>query len=210
MEFEPLHRTIHLSIRMRELKLAHHLCILSMVAALLAGFTGCSRRQAQIAEPVVVEDGVASMKFITGPRADVPEDQELQPPRPMGELALPEYPSAALAGHAADSIVYLRFVISKTGEVAKIRDIPDTVSTEGSFAVEFRMAAEKAVRSWKFQPAQWQWLEDGKDLNGDGAPDFSRVVKSERVRVYLDVRFDFRIAGGWIRREVDSHREMSW
>ena len=50
--------------------------------------------------------------------------------------------------------------------------------------------------SWKFVPAQWQWLEDGKDLNGDGAPDFRRVVKAEAVAVYLDVRFDFKIVAG--------------
>jgi hypothetical protein len=45
-------------------------------------------------------------------------------------------------------------------------------------------------------PAQWQWLQEGKDLNGDGAPDFSRVVRAESVVVYLDVRFDFRIVAG--------------
>jgi hypothetical protein len=136
------------------------------------------------------------MKFITKPREDLPEDQDLQPPRPEGDLTLPDYPVAALDGRARESTVYLRFVIGKNGEVTKIRDIPDTVSTEGPFAADFRVAAENAVRTWKFVPAQWQWLEDGKDLNGDGSPDFRRVVKSQPIAVYLDVRFDFRIVAG--------------
>ncbi len=60
----------------------------------------------------------------------------------------------------------------------------------------FKAAAERAVRSWTFTPAQWQQVEPGRDLNGDGKPDYIRVVRSERVSVYMDVSFDFeRVAG---------------
>jgi hypothetical protein len=39
-------------------------------------------------------------------------------------------------------------------------------------------------------------LEKGDDLDGDGAADYERVVGRQFVSVFLDVEFEFEIAGG--------------
>jgi hypothetical protein len=173
-----------------------------MACALLPFLQGCSRRNTTIALPEATERGFTSMEFITEPRSDIPAGQELQPPRPKDELALPQYPPEALAAQTKPTTVFLRFVINENGNVTEIKEIPNMPAPAGPFAAAFLTAAEQAVRSWEFHPAEWQWLADGRDLNGDGHPDYRRLLKTERIPVYLDVRFDFEIVAGKGRIQI--------
>lgn len=169
---------------------------------------GCSKQSTTVKTPQVSSRGTSSMRFITdSPPAR--EGIEFQPARPVGALTLPEYPSEALQGLAGKATVTLRFVIDPEGKVTDVGDSPKACSSVGPFAAAFRAAAERAVRSWKFTPAQWQQVEPGKDLNGDGKPDYVRVVRSERVSVYMDVSFDFEpVAGQGLVRPLPSFAQM--
>ena len=155
----------------------------------------CSHRRAAVSPALSEAKGVTSVQFLKEPIIDLSEGQELQPPRPSGELALPNYPQRALRAKAG-AVLVLRFVINVNGEVVQVLDSPNAASLRGRFAEDFRVAAEEAIRTWKFKPAELQWLAKGKDLNGDGKPDFLIVLKSEPVQVYTDVRLDFQIVRG--------------
>jgi hypothetical protein len=116
-------------------------------------------------------------------------------PTPIGALKHPSYPEAArIAKFGAASIV-VRVSLDAAGVVVDVADAPGAISTGGRFAKDFRSAAWEAVRQWKFRPAEWQECEDGKDLNGDGKPDYKIVISKKRVPTYFDVRFDFFIEG---------------
>lgn len=157
---------------------------------------GCTRHAAPELPSPAPDRGMTSMRFVTDSRP-IPKGQDFEPPRARGALRMPEYPAGALAAKAGAATVVLRFVVSEEGEVTEVGDCPSAASTGGgAFAADFRAAAVAAVRSWKFKPAEIQWLKDGTDLNGDGKPDFVRVIRSIQVPVYLDVQFDFVIVGG--------------
>lgn len=141
------------------------------------------------------EHGKSTFRFLTEKRK-LEEGQEFQPPRPMSPLNPPRYPAAALAARAGNAVVVLRFVINSEGDITEIGLSPRGGTTEGPFADDFRYTAEAAVHSWKYSPAELQWIVPGTDINGDGKPDFRRVVRSETVPVYLDVRFEFQIVAG--------------
>lgn len=168
------------------------ICALVLIFGCLAG---CSKQPVTIEMPEVPRRGTSSMRFIS----DSPpphQGMEFQSARPVGALTLPEYPSDALQDQAGKATVTLRFVIDLEGNVIEVVDSPKAPSSESPFAAAFKAAAERAVRSWKFTLAQWQQVEPGRDLNGDGKPDYVCVVRSERVSVYMDVSFDFeRVAG---------------
>ena len=174
--------------------------LLRSATVILIGLTSlagaaCSRRRAVVSPALSDAKGVTSLQFLNEPIIDLSEGQELQPPTPNGELALPSYPQRALRARAGAAVV-LRFVINVQGEVVQVLDSPIATPLRGRYAEDFRVAAEKAIRTWRFKPAELQWLAKGKDLNGDGKPDFLIVLKSEPVQVYTDVRLDFSIVKG--------------
>lgn len=76
-----------------------------------------------------------------------------------------------------------------------VTDSPIVTPTWGPFAMEFRDAAERAVRSWRFAPSFRQWIAEGGDLDGDGQLDYGRWMKTS-IPVFLDVQFQFEIVGG--------------
>ena len=90
----------------------------------------------------------------------------------------------------------VRVIIDATGRVDRVIDSPFDHSPAGPFHDEFRSAVDTALEGWVFEPAQRRLLEEGEDFDGDGAPDYRRVVSSEAIPVYLDLRFDFRIVDG--------------
>ena len=69
-------------------------------------------------------------------------------------------------------------------------------SSPGPFAAAFRGSVERAVRRWRFTGGRIDQIEDGNDLDGDGQPDYTRVVASDPISVFYDVRFDFEIVAG--------------
>jgi hypothetical protein len=126
----------------------------------------------------------------------LPPNLELSAPSPDGPNDPPAYPAAPLAAQAPPASVGVRIVIGTRGHVVEVGESPVVRSTPGPFAADFRAAAEAAVRAWRFRPARLRRLEPGDDYDGDGKPDFTRVVGSEAVPSYVDVRFDFEIVAG--------------
>ncbi len=147
----------------------------------------------------VPERGKVALQIIADPNAHPPklaDRQEFVAPHIMGEPLLPVYPPEALEGHAAPATVVLRITIDTHGRVSHIEDSPVLASTAGPFAEEFRWAAIRAMRRWRFTPGYFDQVEDGEDLDGDGKPDFTRSVQIDYVDVFYDLRFDFEIVRG--------------
>jgi hypothetical protein len=124
---------------------------------------------------------------------NLPKSQSFQWARAQGPLNMPVYPPNALESKVGPVTVAVRIVIDVDGKVAAIIDSPFKLSSTGPFAAEFRASAEEAIRSWSFEPGEIQTLEDGKDLDGDGKPDYQIIISRQRVRTHVDIVFDFKI-----------------
>lgn len=142
-------------------------------------------------------------RFIPDPARIAPalrEDQDFMPPHPI-VTHLPRYPP----GHADATgpvVVVLRFIVGEDGAVREVKDSP--LRDPGRVADPvFREAAVDAVLGWIFVPAAIRTLKPGADLDHDSKPDYTVLVDSERMPVYLDVRFTFEITDGEARVRID-------
>lgn len=143
--------------------------------------------------------GETSFKILTDPNApkqQLQENQFYQRPKAKGELAIPIYPQQALDSKTGEVSVAVRIVIDEEGKVSKITESPVIASTPSIYLKDFQQAVEAAMQKWVFEAAEIQQFEDGKDLDGDGKPDYKRLISSEKIAVYLDLRFDFTIVAG--------------
>jgi TonB family protein len=166
---------------------------------------GCARRPAippatTPAETAAARDaGKVAFRFLVDPGAMTSvtaKVEELVSPRPTADLPLPNYPEAALAAQAGAAHVVVRILIDTDGRIQDVTDSPVASSSSGPFSGEFRDAVLRALRHWRFIPGHFDHYEDGPDSDGDGKPDYRRLVRSERVPVRYDVRFDFEVIGG--------------
>jgi len=125
------------------------------------------------------------------------EQRRFVPPTPRTELSLPDYPPEALAAGAPPIRIVLRIVVDpEDGRVTQVGPSPAEASGTGPFEREFRIESERAVRRWRFTPGTMETIENGPDEDGDGEPDYTRVVEIAPVPVLYDVRFDFESVGG--------------
>jgi TonB family protein len=176
------------------------------LAMLVLGCAGCvsaQRAAPPAARPVMPKTdaahGAVGMRFIADPSGEPPkltDHQEFVAAQMVGPPVLPVYPAQALAASAPPFLVAVRITIDKDGKVTKIEDSPVLASSTGPFAGEFRAAVDDAVRRWRFSGGYIDQVEDGKDLDGDGKPDYTTLVERDPVDVLYDVRFDFEIVRG--------------
>ena len=144
------------------------------------------------------------VQFIPDPARIAPElrdDQDFVSPHPI-VTHLPQYPP----GHteaAGPFVVVLRFIVGEDGAVRDVRDSPLRDPGASAGAPAFRLAAVDAVLSWLFVPAAIRTLKPGADLDHDSRPDYTVLVESQRIPVYLDVRFTFEIVEGEGRVRID-------
>ena len=144
------------------------------------------------------------VQFIPDPARIVPqlgEDQDFVSPHPI-VTHLPQFPP----GHTdivGPVVVVLRFIVGETGAVRDVGDSPlrDAAAPAGDPA--FRQAAVDAVLGWLFVPAAIRTVKPGADLDHDSQPDYTVLVDSQRIPVYLDVRFTFEIIEGEGRVRID-------
>ena len=164
--------------------------------------SGCAgRKPVAAAQPPAADParGQSSFEFLVDPPARDAERsryEQFMPPRPIGELASPEYPERALAAGYGPVSLAVRVNIGIEGQVTAISDIPGKPQATGPYASDFRQAIESAVQTWRFNPAELNRFEDGNDIDGDGKPDYQRLVSTDKMPVYFDVRFDFEILQG--------------
>lgn len=123
------------------------------------------------------------------------DQQVFMPPMPL-ESPLPRYPRRAVVTDSAPIMVAVRIFVEVDGSVGQVLDSPLGDSTEARARDLFRAAVEKAVRGWKFEPGRIQTLTQGKDIDGDGKPDYRVAVDETFIRTYLDLRFNFELVGG--------------
>jgi len=175
------------------------------VAVLLTLQCATPRKNLPETQPSVASPrGVVGLKFLPAPSGSGPDAdptgnpaRRFVPPTPRTDLGLPDYPPAALAAHASPFRVAVRIAIDAIdGRVTSVEQSPLMSSSSGPFEREFRIAAERAVRLWRFTPGRIETIEHGADTDGDGSPDFSRVVETFAIPVLYDVSFDFEIVAG--------------
>jgi hypothetical protein len=109
--------------------------------------------------------------------------------RPIGPLAIPAYPPAALAAHAGTVVLHVNIAVGKDGLVGDLSPNRLAVDVPTRFDGEFLGAIRKAVAQWRFEPAQIARLEPGP---GD-AP---IVVDSRDVETTLGIAFTFSSSRG--------------
>lgn len=153
------------------------------------------------APPPPARSGEVSFTFLPVPGARItPEEsgaREFVEPTPRNDLGVPDYPEEALAAGVSPFTIAVRLTIDPLdGRVVRVAQSPLLASSEGPFAREFWIAAERAVLLWRFTPGRMDRYEDGADVDGDGVPDSRMRVESIPVPVFYDVRFDFAIRAG--------------
>jgi TonB family protein len=155
----------------------------------------CTHRRSSIEPPAIQPGtGAVSYKFLPEDKTagqKNPEGWEYQAPRLLGDAPLPIYPEHPLAARFGQALVIVRTTIAPEGTVTDVSPRPG--STPGRFAEDFFQAVDSAVRKWRFTPPQWWLLEEGNDLNGDGKPDYQRVVRMDPVSVSGDIEFHFDV-----------------
>lgn len=57
-------------------------------------------------------------------------------------------------------------------------------------------AIDEAARRWQFSPGRIDTVENGQDLDGDGKPDYTALIRTRPATVHYDLRFDLRIVDG--------------
>ena len=168
---------------------------LVVTAVLLAGCAGPRRPPAAASPPPTraTPRGFVGSFLPASSDSDVSEREaniKFVSPVPRTELTIPDYPSAALDAGVSPFTVALRIRIDpQDGRVTHVEPSPSFESSTGPFERDFRLAAERAVRLWRFTPGRLDRIE--RDY-GDGV---SRVVESIEIAVLDDVQFDFEIVG---------------
>ena len=162
----------------------------------LLAASSCTRHRsvAGVPAPEPVH-GLSSLTILT-PESSGAGVQEVLPPGPIGELSGPAYPEEPLKARYGDATVVVRVYLDAEGRIVDVTESPVCPSTGGRYSAQFRAAVLEAVRKWKFRPAEYRRYDPGKDLNGDGKPDYMVLVDSKPVPVHFDARFDFSIVKG--------------
>jgi hypothetical protein len=173
----------------------------ALLAIQFLAASGCGRHRSAAAPPAPEHvQGLSALTILTPGRSG--EDtsdakyQEVLPPRPIEELKGPSYPEQPLKDRYGAAVVGVRVFLDADGRVIDIEDSPVCPSTAGRYSEQFRSAVADAIRLWKFKPAEYRQYDKGKDLNGDGKPDYMVLVDSKPVPVHFDARFDFSIVKG--------------
>jgi len=110
------------------------------------------------------------------------------PPSVVGQLASPVYPTAALAAHAGECIVYVTITIGADGTVSEVRPSWQRMNIPSRFSDAFLESIREAVGSWRFQPARNVFW--GKQADGE-----LKYISTETLAARTDIKFTFEASG---------------
>lgn len=177
---------------------------LLLVALVMAGAGCASVRDRKAAAPDDTSTlAQISAEYLVDPARVSPqlrEGQDFVAPHPI-VTPLPRFP----ADHQdlrRPVVIVLRLVVEADGAVRQVRDSP-LARPAAQDDPDFRAAAVDAVLNWIFVPAAIRTIQPGEDLDKDSKPDYTILVDSNRIPVYLDVRFTFEIIDGQARVRAD-------
>lgn len=159
---------------------------------------GCAARQSPPGPAAASSlEGRTSVRVLQShsPEPPAPTGAEITPAFASEQNELPEYPSFALRAGCQAGVVPIRVFVGPDGNVTRTGSIPGHPMADDLCHGAFWAATASAVRRWRFSPAYRQTPAPGPDVDGDGAPDFSRW-EHEPVTIYLDFEFTFRVVGG--------------
>jgi hypothetical protein len=171
---------------------------LATLALLGIGLTSCHRA------PSLPSAGQSSIRFVTAPpppsaahpkfsvKEGPPSDMFVDA-MPIGTLASPDYPAAALAAHAGLVNVGVRITVDVGGRVSNVAPSLVALSIPNRFSRDFEAAVEAAVGQWRFKPAKIRHFEEAPD--GESGT-YTRVAREEKIETDFDVAFTFTAAGG--------------
>ena len=114
------------------------------------------------------------------------------PATPIGSLATPIYPPAALAAHAGRVRVVLQITIGVDGCVTSVSPSLAGIPFYGPFTEQFETAAGAAVALWRFEPAEVRHIEP-RDASGTT---IWAMTGSEKKEMATEVAFTFTETGG--------------
>ncbi len=171
-----------------------------VVLSVAVGCAGAKKPPAPASPPAPPTGGV-SFTFLPIPDAKITAEESgatrFVAPEARTGLNAPDYPEEALAAGASPHTVAVRLTIDGfDGRVTRVEQSPLLASSKGPFSQEFWIAAERAVRLWRFTPGRMDRYEAGADVDGDGKSDSRMRAQSIPVPVFYDVRFDFVIRAG--------------
>lgn len=170
----------------------------SWLALLAAGVLGVSGFGcAQRAQSVAFGEGRSAFRFVQPPpppgmgvSGEVAPGDPLQryvAARPIGELASPVFPAAALGKLRAPMVVGVRITVGVDGRVTEVEPSIRIFSTPSPLSEDFFAAVRETVETWRFTPAELLQLETVDDPEGK----FQRVKVRERVEAFAEVVFTF-------------------
>ncbi|HYV20414.1 MAG TPA: hypothetical protein VFC25_15430 [Verrucomicrobiae bacterium] len=177
--------------------------LLPVVAFLVWGAGCASVPDRKAAAPDETSLAQISAEYLVDPSRVSPqlrEGQDFVAPHPI-VTPLPRFP----ADHQdlrRPVVLVLRLVVEADGAVRQVQDSPLALPAAQADP-DFRVAAVDAVLSWIFVPAAIRTIEPGEDLDHDSKPDYTILVDSHRIPVYIDVRFTFEIVDGQARVRAD-------
>ena len=175
----------------------------------MVAYVACAtaeRGEERLAEPDSSRRPEVAYQFLQDPQRVTPHldaGEEFIAPFPL-DTPLPQYPQGAHVDVSAPIILTVRIVIGEDGTVREVLGSPLAGTSGGDMEASFRAAVDDAVRRWTFVSAAIKRLEPGEDADHDGKPDYTIVLDSTRVPVYLDVRFKFEMVEGIGRVRIDS------
>jgi hypothetical protein len=148
-------------------------------------------------KPPELASGEVSFRFLGDSDSEqIPNSSgwEYHPPHLVGKAVMPSYPALPLVRRFGSAQVIVEISVNSDGEVTNVTARPG--STAGPFAADFFQAVETAVRKWRFTRPEWWHLEEGKDINGDGRPDYQKVIEIKPASAAGDIEFIFKLVGG--------------
>lgn len=175
------------------------ICLTGSVGGVGLSLTGCRHAPA----PAVTRaEGRGKFEFVTPPPSpaadnakagvkEMPTSDVWVEPRPIGTMAEPVYPAAALAAKAGPVAMGVRIVVDVEGRVREVSSSVLSWSTPTPWAAEFRAAIEAAVAQWRFRPGEVRHFTTVTNDKGS----YRSMTGSEKTEWALHVAFTFNTTG---------------